>query len=573
FPQKDTTILVGTININKNVPVIAYAVPTYQYSSHLCCQMGTIYYYPDGRVKSYSEDYTPPIRIPDMGGVVSNNKALRLRLKFAITNWSATANNLTVQLGSQPPQTVSRGATEVVFENVLDVTPALSFSINGQPTYYNPRESAWRPSPLKLEWNTAGAGVVVLPVLPVTIMYAPVADSRKLNTSSAAGTTSTGNTLSVGFDTTHSNTQPVPTSFQTITTVSSDMSAVGTGLMTTGDPDAMAVGSVLKTLSGILTSASGSSTINQTLSNSVTSQQTLAVSSSSTLQLTAHSSEGGPGTGDAICFYKNVRLLWYSHQGRMQLALLGYDPTLTTPTAGQLKTALVQLRGRPHGTKDAVWGLDSASILNLLNLDPFTGPDSTHTALDPARFSAATTDQGMPASFQVGGNDVMATIVHTIMATDLQASASSQSLTEVDKAGPLAFLGIGPSEDKTLVTSFTQRASSQSTIGRTVTNSYTLHGTTADHYHCDVFYDNVFGTFAFRDPVTEFERVERITGTLTDSTGNKLASTQVILHAGQQSITTVTDPKGQFRFHLPYGLNNQEISLQSDSARLKLNYT
>jgi hypothetical protein len=194
----------------------------------------------------------------------------------------------------------------------------------------------------------------------------------------------------------------------------------------------------------------------------------------------------------------------------MQLSLLGYDPTLTTPTAGQLKTALGQLRGRPHGTKDAVWGLDSAAIVSLLNLDPFTGPDSTHTLLDPNRFTAATTDQNLPASFQVGGNDVMATTIHTISATDLQSTATTLSRTEVDNAGPLAFLGIGPSEDKNMVTSFTQRASSQSTIGRTVTNAYTLHGTTADHYHCDVYYDNVFGTFAFRDPITEFEPVDKI---------------------------------------------------------------
>ncbi len=156
-------------------------------------------------------------------------------------------------------------------------------------------------------------------------------------------------------------------------------------------------------ITGFLKDGLGSNTSTRTDSNSVTNQVTFSEDSAETDQITAKSAVGGPGIGDVVAFYTNAKLIWLCVNGKMEISLLGYDQTLKLPSVQQLNNALAGLKGKPAGTLDPDWGIDSASIESLIKLDPFTGPQGQYTQLDPARFTLAHKTDGTDAQFQVGG--------------------------------------------------------------------------------------------------------------------------------------------------------------------------
>jgi hypothetical protein len=579
FPQKDTTVLVGQIDLRGYYPIIKYAVRSYQSGRHQCCGI----YVPDLHTRRPHEpesDFVLGVRnIPDSGGIVDVKNYLRLTLRFTIVNWPASTNSFTLALGPHS-QTVQRGATEIVFSNILETALPISFAINGQHIdlgaygFMDERSSRVTiPSPLEINWSSAGAGIVTLPVLPVKIVYAPIADAAKQNTASISNSASVGYTNSFSISTSNSVSTPLPTSIQPINGVATDMSNTGRVLSAIPTPYTQAVGQALTVVGGLVTGILGTTALNQTVVNSVTDTHTCAVNETQTESLQAKVSNGGPGQGDVICFYTNAKLLWFCYNGTMKLTLIGYDPSLKTPSAKQLADALRDLRLKPPGTKDDNWHLDCNAIQSLLDLDPFTknGGDAS-VQLDPSRFTIARKLDGSDAVFQNGAADETETITHQITTTDLHSIVSVTTTVETDKPGFLSFMGIGETDEKTLSSTFSNGSSSLSVIGQTVSAQFTLHGNGHESYNCAAYFDNIFGTFAFRDYSAELDNANNIGGTVLNAQNHIMSNATLVLNTGASTFTTTTNTNGQFQFKLPKNLKPGKLTLFTNTASTDVNF-
>ena len=131
------------------------------------------------------------------------------------------------------------------------------------------------------------------------------------------------------------------------------------------------------------------------------------------------------------------------------------------------------------------------SLSALLALDPFVagGPNAW---LDPNRFVPAD-----PARITASvGNDVY-TVSHAVTATDRTASSQFTTLVTDQRAGWLAFAGIGVLSSAKISSSTTHTQSQDLSVIDTVTTSVAVYAN-PDRPVFDVFYDRVFGGFAFR---------------------------------------------------------------------------
>jgi len=500
------------------------------------------------------------------GAQVSVANILHLSLRFAISPvnpaWSALpTSSITFQLGSQI-QTVKPSATEVIFNDITVTSSSLSIAINGGVLVNGqPRPlPVMGLLPVKVDTSIIGVGAMTLPVLPVSIVYAPVVDAQKKNSATIAQGSSSGNTTTVTFITTNSQTNPIPTSFQSVSDFAKDMTALSGVLKLFKDPIVNGIGNAL----GIAGSALGSSSATQTNSTMVTSQHSLAVTASASLAQTAYSSQGGPGVGDLITYYYNARVVWYSKNGVMSLAVLGQDGINQT-TAQQLKTALEGLQGKPAGTQDPNVHCDAAAIQSLLDLDPFVAGGSSAVLAGP-RF--VDISQG---AIEIGAGSQTYTASHSLTKTDMTGIARSTTDVENDSAGFLSFLGLGVPQTQTLQSQLTQTTAAQTSTGQTFTQTYTFYGDGNEYYSSEVYFDVVFGSFAFRD-VTPPSSQSKVSGTVSDASGKPLKNAAVKAIIGKRTFVTSTDSTGHFSLRLP-GAQPGPLRVASDSAEMELEFT
>jgi hypothetical protein len=386
-PETDARITVGTIDlsITSAVATLHYDIPTYAGStSHLVLYRGPPPCNPPGKRSPDAEPpFVPifgsgpclnPVRVADSGGNLSVANIRHLTVVFAITNWPSSSESMTVQLGSQT-QTVPSGTEEIAFNEVTQTKAPLSIVVNGALTANGTPIPVTIPGilPLLIDWKLVGAGAMTIPVLPVSLIYAPLVDSKKKNTASAAIAKTTGNTITLSLAKEDSTTKSVPSSFQSSVDMESDMSVAGSALSKVPNAYVAAVGTALT----VIAAGMGSSTATQTNATTVTKQNALAVSATNTVTQTALASQGGAGVGDLISYYYNVRVAWYSNGNAMRIAYLGSDGWLQV-TAGELNAVRKKLQTSPGGTVDATRHVDLRSVTELLKLDPFVdgGPSA-----------------------------------------------------------------------------------------------------------------------------------------------------------------------------------------------------
>jgi hypothetical protein len=87
-----------------------------------------------------------------------------------------------------------------------------------------------------------------------------------------------------------------------------------------------------------------------------------------------------------------------------------------------------------------------------------------------------------------------------------------------------------------------------------------------------VYFDVVFGAFAFRDVSAPDSVVPAIAGTLTDSRGMPVANAQITITAGKRSFVTASDSKGNFAARLP-GIRSGHLKLKSKDAAAQVDYS
>jgi len=487
LPEPEVTITLGTlslISVRKRLPLankyyeeinFLYAIPTY-------------------RGPGYSIPYDPEIPdgphiaywpIPGFGGVLDIANIHNLNIEILITDWNGIglAGNLQITLGSQT-KTVAYGQPSVMFLNVANVDAVFSIIINNQ-FGANPVKALL---PLKINWSMLGAGAITLPAIPVALVYAPVVDPQKKNSASTSSTITAGNTTTISFTTSSSTSRPVPSSFQNVMDMQKDLSTVGGALSQIPNPYTMAIGAGLS----LIASGLGSSTAIETDMTSVNHQSSLTVISSSTETITANSSDGGPEVGDIIEYLYNVKVIWYSKNGKMTLGILGYEGSIQT-TMGSLSKCLLKLENQPNGTKDTSLHLDIAAIQALQKLDPFTAGNQV-SSLQPPRFTDIS--HGIKG---IAGGGLSESYTYTVSAATSQTSTTTITTVENDSPGFLSFLDIGVTEEETLQTQISQTNILQTLSTQSVTQSFSLYGVAGTPYNSWIYYDNVFGVFAFRD--------------------------------------------------------------------------
>jgi hypothetical protein len=268
----------------------------------------------------------------------------------------------------------------------------------------------------------------------------------------------------------------------------------------------------------------------QTDGQTVAREDTLALLQMVGTTIDTGENQGGPGIGDIISFLKNAKLVWLAPNGRLTLALLGYDGIVDIGV-NFLKT---------HLGNTAKTGLDRDTGQALLNLDPFVagGPQAS---LAPARFDPVQTYE-----FKGTGASKTETFRQEITQADRDATTNFTIKLEDYRKGWLSFLGLGVTEDKAVKTTVTHSSSTEATQTDTTAVSVTFFGEADEVYAVEVYYDRVFGTFAVRNVSVRAKPV--ISGTVLNATGRPLAGELVSLTMGDKLFSTHTDKQGRFSF-------------------------
>jgi hypothetical protein len=126
----------------------------------------------------------------------------------------------------------------------------------------------------------------------------------------------------------------------------------------------------------------------------------------------------------------------------------------------------------------------------LLDQDPFVAGGPL-TALPSDRFERRT-------GIIVRGAAFTRTLTEEVSEEDNHAHSRSTVTTEDFSKGFLSFLGVGPSETKTLTSTITTSSSTSFRNGNSATTRVRIEGMPAGAGRLSVFYDRLFGTFALQ---------------------------------------------------------------------------
>lgn len=272
FPQNDTIIVVGTIDVGGTYPVLTYSIPVSNINQqHI-----------QGFVESSADlGLRGPNHSIKVGEKYFNDTTLNIiagnhlhmTIRFNVINWHDNIPTVTVTLGSQS-KAIPKGSPNLDFVDFLETDPGIFCWFPGQkptPPVNNPYITQFlRGHFFHISWDVAGMGILTMPVLPVKIVYAPVADFKLSNTASIADTKVLGYSSSMSFTSVNSTTLPVPTSLSTLDDFLNDMGTQGKILSLI--PPTAAIGKTLTDVTGFLKDGLGSNTITKTVSNSVTDQ-------------------------------------------------------------------------------------------------------------------------------------------------------------------------------------------------------------------------------------------------------------------------------------------------------------
>ena len=424
---------------------------------------------------------------------------LQFRIKNAATSWSVTVGGLTT---SAPAGQAS------ISVSIWDRT-TLSWSIQGGASTYSDKLMIQRAAGLP------GAGAFTIPVIPVAIIYAPPVDSLGKSVATYGVSDTVGTTVSYDFSTDSSETVPKMDGAFT------DFNEFKNGL----DVVSQALG-----LMGDMTASKALSSISSDLGTATQTEQTgavegngssLTVITTNTQNISSNTKGGGPGVGDVIVFYKNMRVAWAYEDGQLQLCPFGH--TYVTVTAAFLQNNLSTL------------GISSSDQQNLLSLDPFVagGPSAS---LAPDRFTAP--DGGEVSLEYAGGEGIDQKYTTTRdTKTTTTAKAYTTDSSTWDPGPLLKLLGIGG--DKTQVTT-TQTNATADDVSSTVALEANLVSGPNDHFVVTIWYDQLFGTWAFQQGQVASAAI---------LSGSGAQPGQVVkLKVGNRTYVTVVDGKGHYAF-------------------------
>lgn len=353
-----------------------------------------------------------------------------------------------------------------------------------------------------LQLPVAAVGAFTIPALPVSVVYAPpqaAAGSASKFSSSYTETSSLTRAITTSVSSTNSTkaaTNYTPSTFITtansaITSLFSIGSAIG---QATGDSIAAAAPYVKGATAGL-------SLIAQNINNTTVSENTgITVTSSSkvtvslveeTVVSTFPGPALGPGEGDVFYYLYNVLVAWLAVNGELGLLVLA---------SGSQTPAQFTAQDLRVGDSD----LAPAVVNGLLALDPFNAKvpypllgNQLYYYMPANRFALYESLKLGPAT---GGQKVL---IYTLTQENLQTSIQTQTTITDFKPGFLeSVFGDNQTTESTLTTSYS--VTDDTTVGDSTEAQFIYTVAPTDPtYDVDVWYDLLFGTYAFVVPGQE----------------------------------------------------------------------
>lgn len=361
-----------------------------------------------------------------------------------------------------------------------------------------------------------GLGAFTIPALPVSIVYAPPVDAERQSTACYGRSETIGTTLTISLSGEASTARPaVPARYADVPQLKAILDVAGQALGKIQNPYAQAIGGALSTIAGGLGTMTATATTGK-----ITTTETQAIATETLASsLCARADVGGPGSGDAFQYFRDVKCVWLMYEGLLRITPIQYasDAALS---ASYLKSAI----GNPSRT-----GLPDDALTALLALDPFVAGGPT-AALPTDRFELRQTLEYGGGLARDGSDS------YTFSTTTTRKTASYTTRVEDYTPGWLSSLLGVPKE--TIKSTWTFSSAAADTQSRTVSVSWHLASGASERFVVELLFDRLFGTFAFR-PV-QASPTARLLGTA--------AARQLVRLTTSDGKTFSTQSDGQGRY-------------------------
>jgi hypothetical protein len=340
----------------------------------------------------------------------------------------------------------------------------------------------------------ADSGAFEVEAVPVAIVYEPPVDRARRSFAQLTFSPIVGSAASVAFVSPRPGARDVEAALTEPALASRAASDVARKLLATGDGHATGEAAVFELL------ASGLGALKIDDPNAAST----ATSAGLVTRLSAHAptrtgTQGdlrGPGDGDYVWYYPRATFAWEAEgDAPMRLVFLGADG-LRAYQVWQLKADLAEIAAKSPAEPGARTALHKTTIDSLLALDPFAA-GAADVTLPAARFVDAT------AQLEPGADKVCpkAPKVYPLKVDPAYArgDASAAFRTEATKYGKgwPAFLGGTGTESGPISTKISvSRAHDTFSAPGPVYEAH-LAADSSDTYCAKVYFDKLFGTFAF----------------------------------------------------------------------------
>lgn len=201
----------------------------------------------------------------------------------------------------------------------------------------------------------------------------------------------------------------------------------------------------------------------------------------------------------------------------------------------------------------AAAGVTAADYPTILARDPLANGSTTP---DPTRFALVGEYQYSPVPANAGSQStnlmIQSSQITTLTSTAQDTYSVGVTWTATAAANLTTFLNVlSASMTKTGTFTFTNTSSQANSFGGTQSWSVTIGSPsaayTSDNIWLDVYFDQIYQTFAFVLSPTQI-LAPSVGGTVVNAAGTPLARTEVILSANGINYPTFTNAKGEFFF-------------------------
>lgn len=416
-------------------------------------------------------------------------------------------------------------------------------------------------------------GYFTLEALPLALIYEPPGGKQCKQTYTSIRRA--GTELRSFQSSESTETAPVDTPFSTLMGYVEIANTIGGAAQNVPDARVQAGASVVQGAAGAIQAAFGSIEVSQDIVNEVTDSHTLSIELAEGRETST--AEGlGPGIGDVFHFLVKPTFAWLVAQDRssgevfVTTTLLGYQG-IASYSARSLREHTMPVP--PAAMQDLLLALDPMAAefakpklklggmgQRLGGWDPSSPAPGRLVALDaPMEFVS-----GAAPSFWVS---------HTLAQQDSHATTRVTTTTTTSQSGFLSYVSKDVPKDGETKLSVSQGSRATSSSSETVEVKVELvvaDGT--DGLMLELWYDRLFGTFAFRDLSAQAQS-QPITGTVGDDSGAPLPGAPVLMRLPDgRSVRTYTDAHGRFEIRPPVK-GPAALVIESGGARTKVDWS